>query len=82
MVCRDANIRVPAVAIESVIDEAMPSIGIPASRNPDVARLRTSSGEGSPLSRVQAPCPVYVRSPDQLNASAEFSASYATHKCT
>jgi hypothetical protein len=58
------------------------ALGVAASRNPDVARLRTSSGGGSPLSGVQAPCPVYVRSSDQLNASAEFSASYATHKCT
>ena len=68
--------------VEPATDEAMPGIGIPAPRNPDAARLRTNSSEGSPLSGVQAPCPVYVRSSDRLNTSAQFNAPHTTHRST
>ena len=63
-------------------DEAMPGIAVPAPRDPDAARLRTNSSGESPLSGVQAPCPVYVRSPDQLNTSAQFNVPHMTHRST
>jgi hypothetical protein len=74
VVCRDADIHVPVEAVESVTDGAMLGIGVPAPRNPYAARPRTNNSQG-----VRAPCPVYVRSPDQLNASAEFNAPHSTH---
>ncbi len=34
----------------------------------------------SPWLGVQAPCPVYVRSPDSLNTSAQLNAAHTTHR--
>ena len=35
---------------------------------------------GSSLSGAQAPCPVYVRSSDRLNTSAQLNAAHTTHR--
>jgi hypothetical protein len=68
--------------VEPGTDDAMAGIEIPAPQNPDAAHLRINSSEESPLSGVQAPCPVYVRSPDQLNTSAQFNAPHMMHRST
>ena len=63
---------------ESVADDAMLGIGVPAPRSlrgcPKRKRQRESSWSG-----VQAPCPVYVRSSDRLNTSAQLNAAHTTH---
>ena len=66
---------VPCVdGVGPVPDGAMLSIGVPAPRSarhcPQSRRQRGSSWSG-----VQAPCPVYVRLPDRLNASALLNAA-------
>jgi hypothetical protein len=81
-VCCDAAGCQLVQHVEPGTDDAMAAIEIPAPQNPDAAHLRINSSEESPLSGVQAPCPVYVRSPNQLNTSAQFNAPHMMHRST
>lgn len=69
----------PADGVETVVDDAMLGIGMPAPRSPcrrpQPKRQRRSSWSGA-----QAPCPVYVRSSDRLNTSAQLNAAHTTHR--
>ena len=53
-------------------------------RSPEPKRCSSTKKQqrGSPLSGVQAPCPVCVRSPRQLNMSALFNAAHTAHTRT
>ncbi len=77
--CDDADVEPCAEGVGSVTDGVMLGIGVPAPRNlrgcPQRMRQRGSSWTG-----VQAPCPVYVRSPDRLNTSAQLNAAHTTHR--
>ncbi len=65
--------------VESVADDAMLGIGVPAPRSLRSCPQRTRQHESS-WPGAQAPCPVYVRSPDRLNTSAQLNAAHTTHR--
>ncbi len=69
----------PIDDVESVTDDANLGIGMPAPRSqrrrPQRKRQRRSSWSGA-----QAPCPVYVRSSDRLNTSAQLNAAHTAHR--
>jgi hypothetical protein len=77
--CCDADVEPCVEGVDPVADEAMLGIGVPAPRN---SRGCTPSVRqyGSSWSGVQAPCPVYVRSPDKLSTSALLNAAHKTHR--
>ncbi len=65
--------------VETVADDSMLGIGMPAPRRPR-GRPQRKGQRGSSWSGAQAPCPVYVRSPDSLNTSAQLNAAHTTHR--
>lgn len=71
--------ELPVDGVETVAVGANLGTGMPAPRRPrrrpQHKRQRRSSWSG-----VQAPCPVYVRSSDRLNASAQLNAAHTTHR--
>ncbi len=77
--CSAADVEPSVDGVETVAEDAMLGIGMPAPRSlrgcPPRKRQHESSWTG-----VQAPCPVYVRSPDRLNTSAQFNAAHTTHR--
>jgi hypothetical protein len=64
--CSEADVQPSIDGVETVADDAMLGIGVPAPRSPRDCPQRKRQ-YGSSWSGVQAPCPVYVRSPDRLN---------------
>jgi hypothetical protein len=77
--CSVADVAASGDGAETVADGAMLGIGVPAPRKPrrrpQRKRQRRSSWSGA-----QAPCPVYVRSSDRLNTSAQLNAAHTTHE--
>lgn len=77
--CSDAEVALVGDGVGPLTDDAMLGIGMPAPQSrrgcPQRTRQRESSWTG-----VQAPCPVYVRSRDRLNTSAQLNAAHTTHK--
>ncbi|EHB57980.1 hypothetical protein MycrhDRAFT_0416 [Mycolicibacterium rhodesiae JS60] len=68
-----------ADGVETVAEESMLGIGMPAPRSRRV-RSQRKRRHDSPWSGAQAPCPVYVRSSDRLNTSAQLNAAHMTHR--
>ena len=74
----EADVEPSVDGVETVADDAMLGIGVPAPRSPRGCPRRKRQRESS-WTGVQAPCPVYVRSPDRLNTSAQLNAVHTTH---
>ena len=65
--------------VDPVADDAMLGIGMSAPRS-QRRRPQRKRRHDSPWSGVQAPCPVYVRSSDRPDASAQLNAAHTTHR--
>ena len=77
--CFDAGLEPCVEGVDPAADDAMLGIGMPAPRNPRSCPQRNRQ-HGTSWSGVQAPCPVYVRSPDRLSTSALLNAAHKTHR--
>ncbi len=77
--CCDADAGPLIDGVGPAADDAMLGIGVPAPRSPRGCPQHKRQDESS-WSGVQAPCPVYVRSPDRLNTSAQLNAAHTTHR--
>src|SRR5690242_9363227 len=65
--------------VDPAADESMLGIGMPAPRSQRRRQQRKRQRRSS-WSGVQEPCPVYVRSSDRLNTSAQLNAAHTTHR--
>lgn len=74
-----ADVEPPIDVVDPVADDAMLGIGMPAPRRPR-RRPERKRQRGSSWSGAQAPCPVYVRSSDRPDASAQLNAAHTTHR--
>jgi hypothetical protein len=77
--CCDADVRPCVEGVGPVSDGAMLGIGAPAPRS-HRGCPRSTRQHGSSSSGAQAPCPVYVRSPDSLSTSALLNTAHVTHR--
>ncbi len=74
-----ADVAASGDGAETATDESILGIEVPAPRRLR-RRPKCNRQRGSSWSGVQAPCPVYVRSSDRLNASAQLNAAHTTHR--
>ncbi len=76
--CCDADVESRVEGVDTAADDSMLGIGVPAPWSPKGCPQRRRQRRSS-WSGVQAPCPVYVRSPDRLNTSAQLNGAHLTH---